>query len=67
MGNFDFPKVWGGGIPIGGWAIAPPLAPMVATALRQSSEEAKFSKNNIFTCKLYGNEKHYNYCIYIYV
>ena len=33
MGNFDFPKVWGGGIPIGGGGQLTPLAPMVATAL----------------------------------
>ena len=37
MGNFDFPKVWWGGGQyrlVGGWGQLPPLAPMVATALR---------------------------------
>ena len=33
MGNFYFPKVWGGGIPIGGGGALTPLAPVVATAL----------------------------------
>ena len=31
MGNFNFPKVWGGAIPIGGELLPP--APMVATAM----------------------------------
>ena len=34
IGNFDFPKVWWGAIPIGGGGgQLPPLAPMVTTAL----------------------------------
>ena len=45
MGNFDFPKVWWGGGPyrlVGGQL--PPLAPMVATALRTSMSTSTYTQ-----------------------